>query len=65
MNIKKWLNLEFYISELDQFLKAFDRKHTKLSASQRKEIAKYKRIHEMRDMPVAQLNNQDVVKILE
>jgi len=45
-NIKKFLNLEYYTSELDKFLSEFARKHSKLSASQRLEQEKYQRIAE-------------------
>lgn len=37
-----------YISPIDRFLYAFDKKHPP-SASQRKEIEKHKRIQKMRD----------------
>jgi flagellar biosynthesis chaperone FliJ len=47
--IKKWLNLNFYISELDQFLKQYRASHSKLSSSQKAEIEKYKIIHRKRD----------------
>lgn len=49
INIKKLLGLEYYTSELDQFLADFDGTHTKLSASQRMEKAKYARIYQLRD----------------
>lgn len=51
INIKEWLGLEYYTSPIDQFLITFDETHPRLSASQRKEIDKYKRIDEMRDNP--------------
>ena len=37
-----------YVSEHDKFLQTWDKKH-QLSESQRKEIAKYKQIFELRD----------------
>ena len=49
VNIKAWLGLSFYTSELDQFLMRFDQTHPKLSKSQHKEKEKYARIHEHRD----------------
>jgi hypothetical protein len=51
INIKKWLGLTFYISQLDQFLTGFDKNHQKLSPSQKKEKEKYARIHDLRDHP--------------
>ena len=50
-NIKEFLGLAYYTSELDQFLSAFDKKNTKLSASQRQEKEKYERIYQLRDNP--------------
>jgi len=55
--LKKWLNLNFYISELDQFLQAYRKSHPKLSCSQKEEIQKYQAIHRKRDKPDAS-NNQ-------
>lgn len=52
INIKEFLGLAYYTSSLDQFLAEFNKKHSYLSASQRKEIAKYDDIYEMRDYPV-------------
>jgi hypothetical protein len=43
-NIKKFLNLTYYTSELDEFLSEYSRKHPKLSASQREEMEKHHRI---------------------
>jgi len=40
-----------YVSEIDQFLIGFDKKHPELSQSQRKEIAKHERIFRLRDDP--------------
>lgn len=45
-NIKKFLNLEYYTSELDKFLSEYARKHPKPSFSQREEWKKYQRIAE-------------------
>lgn len=42
-----------YVSPYDRFLFEFDATHEK-SASQLKEIKKFKRIHELRDNPDAQ-----------
>lgn len=49
--LKAMFSPAFYISKLDQFLTYFDRTHTKLSDSQRQEIAKYNRISQLRDNP--------------
>jgi len=50
-SLKEFLNLNFYISELDRFLKTFDKATNKLSASQLKEKNKYARIYQLRDKP--------------
>lgn len=52
-NLREFLGLSYFVSALDQFLKAFNRKKTTLSASQRKEVEKYKRIYQLRDDPNA------------
>lgn len=49
LNIKDFLGLSYYTSHLDEFLAYFNTTHTKLSASQRKEIDKYRRIYHLRD----------------
>jgi hypothetical protein len=49
MNLKAFLNLTFYTSELDQFLKKFDITHPNLSLSQNLEKAKHERIYALRD----------------
>ena len=54
--IKKFLNLTYYISEIDQFLMNFDKTHPRLSASQRAEKEKYARIYKLRDQPVQSTN---------
>jgi len=38
-----------YVSEVDRFLKEFDKQHTELTALQKEEIAKHERIDEKRD----------------
>lgn len=38
-----------FVSEIDQFLEEFDKKHPELSASQRKELAKAQQIALLRD----------------
>jgi hypothetical protein len=48
-NIKAFLNLTYYTSELDQFLFKYDQRHPRQSASQRQEIEKYARIYRLRD----------------
>jgi hypothetical protein len=49
INIKDFLGLGYYSSNLDEFLADFDRTHHKMSASQRKEIEKYRRVFALRD----------------
>lgn len=49
INIREFLGLTYYTSELDQFLKEFDETHPKLSASQSEEEKKYDRIYRLRD----------------
>lgn len=51
INIREFLGLGYYVSELDGFLNDFDKNHPKLSASQQKEMDKYKRIFALRDTP--------------
>jgi hypothetical protein len=54
INIKDFLGLAYYTSELDQFLKYIDRQNPKLSElseSQRKEKEKYAHIFQLRDDP--------------
>lgn len=42
-----------YVSGIDCFLQDYDKKHPELSKSQQKEIAKYRRIYQLRDDPSA------------
>lgn len=49
MGFRRFLGLEYYTSKLDEFLAKFNRSHPNPSASQRKEIEKYRRIHALRD----------------
>lgn len=42
--------LTSYVSEIDQFLQAFDNEHPEQSLSQLKEIEKYRRIYFLRDI---------------
>ena len=49
--IQKFLNLDYFVSELDAFLIAFDKANPKLSASQQKEKEKFARIYKLRDDP--------------
>ena len=51
INIKEFLGLTYYTSELDQFLLNYDQKHPRLSASQRAEKDKYTRVYQLRDNP--------------
>lgn len=48
-SLKNFLGLAFFSSEIDQFLKKWDKDHPKLSSSQRAEINKYERIYRLRD----------------
>lgn len=47
--LRKFLNLNYYTSDLDQFLSKFRRDRQRLSASQATEQKKYDRIFEQRD----------------
>lgn len=49
LNIKEFLGLGYYTSELDQFLAEYEKTHPQLSASQQREVEKYKRIYQLRD----------------
>lgn len=51
INIREFLGLNYYTSELDDFLAELAKSYPKLSPSQRKEIEKYKRIYALRDQP--------------
>jgi hypothetical protein len=51
INIKSLLGLDYYTSELDQFLTEFSKKHPKLTPNQRKEVQKYERVYRLRDDP--------------
>lgn len=42
--------LRNYVTPIDQFLKQFDIEHPGLSKSQQKEVEKYRRIHQLRDV---------------
>ncbi len=42
-------NLSNYVSDVDRFLREYDKKHPELSKSQLNEIAKLKRIYRLRD----------------
>lgn len=58
--IKKWFNLGFYMSKLDQFLFAFDKKHPRLSASQRAEKEKYTKLFQCRDNPEVKTSHKTI-----
>lgn len=49
INIRKFLGLDYFTSEIDQFIIDFDQSHPKLSTSQRREKEKYARIGKLRD----------------
>lgn len=53
INLKEFLGLGYYTSELDEFLENYDKNHPRLSASQRTELEKYQRIYSLRDNPEA------------
>lgn len=48
-NIKNFLNLNYYISELDKFLARYAEKHPKMTPSQQEEFDKYQHISQLRD----------------
>lgn len=48
-NIREFLGLGYYESEIDKFLAEFDKTHPKPSSSQAAEIKKYNRIYQLRD----------------
>jgi hypothetical protein len=47
--LKHFLGLDYYVSDLDQFLSAYAKAHPQLSAAQAQEVDKYKRIYHARD----------------
>ncbi len=49
MRLKRPKIIKNYVSEVDQFLQAFDQQHIERSQSQREEQKKMKRIAELRD----------------
>lgn len=53
INLRKLLGLEYFTSEIDQFMMDFDQSHPQLSSSQRREKEKYARIYQLRDNPQA------------
>jgi len=58
INIRAFLGLTYYTSELDQFLVEFDQQHPNLSPSQRKENEKYRHIFQLRDNPGSSQHEQ-------
>lgn len=48
-NLKEFLGLNYFTSELDQFMMNYGKTHPKLSCSQQKEKDKYDKIFSMRD----------------
>lgn len=54
----KLLNLDFYVSPLDNFLNEYKHSHKELSKSQREEVNKYDRVMELRDNPQAKDNTK-------
>lgn len=53
-NIREFLGLNFYESDLDLYLKNFDEETPQLSCSQSNEVNKYKRIFLLRDKAIPQ-----------
>lgn len=49
INLKKWLGLDMYVSELDRFLKKYNQSVSAPSRSQQQEIDKHKSIQQKRD----------------
>lgn len=49
INIREFLGLSYYSSNLDRFLSEFKKLNPKVSTSQHKEIEKYTRIFALRD----------------
>jgi len=52
INIREFLGLGYYTSQLDKFINEFRQKNQKFSASQRKESEKYSRIYALRDKTI-------------
>jgi hypothetical protein len=48
--MKKDKTLKNYVSDLDQFLQNFDKKHPKFSLSQQQEHNKHRRVYYLRDV---------------
>ena len=48
-NLKEFLNLTYYVSPLDQFLKNWDKEHPTPTSAQAEEAKKYQRIYALRD----------------
>ena len=51
--LRKFLNLNYYTSDLDQFLSKYRRDHQRLSDSQATEKKKYDHISKLRDQEVS------------
>jgi hypothetical protein len=49
ISIKRFFNLNIYVSQLDKFLHDYDKTHSSLSLSQRQEKQKYAEIFHLRD----------------
>ena len=48
-NLRSFLGLDYYTSELDQFLKQYDKSHPSLTPAQKFEKDKYRRVYQLRD----------------
>ena len=51
-NLREFLGLGYYTSGLDEFLASYDKNCPQLSASQRQEIEKHKKVFTLRDNPL-------------
>jgi len=58
INIKEFLGLTYYTSELDQFLSKIDKEMPNPSASQQAEIKKYERVFKLRDGQLEEPTNK-------
>ena len=63
--LKTWLGLNYYTSEIDQFLDKVGGIRHQVSASQRAEIDKYQQVFQGRDNPQAAKNRPTGRDILD
>lgn len=66
INLKKWLGLEMYVSELDTFLTQYDQNQAKDSASKKQEKDKHALISTKRDheQPALSIKKSLINKLL-